>query len=84
MSVIGKILTIGEFPVSRSYNRSTVAATARADVAIVEFDAPKHFPARSIVLELSVVHALNTLDLIEASTEGTGSATTRAHSVEGR
>ena len=84
MSVIGKVLAVIEFPVSRSYNRSTVAATARADVAIVQFDAPKHFPARRIVLELSVVHALNALDLIEASTEGTGSTTTRAHSAEGR
>ena len=84
MSVIGKILTIGEFPVARAYNRSTVVAAARAHVAVVEFDAPKHFPARRIVLELSVVHALNTLDLIEASTEGTGSTTTRAHSAEGR
>jgi hypothetical protein len=35
-------------------------------------------------LELAVVHALYTLDLIEASTQGTGSTTTRAHSVLGR
>jgi hypothetical protein len=84
LSVIGKVLAIGEFPVARSYNRSTVAAAACAHVAVVEFDAPKHFPARRVVLELAVVHALYTLDLIEASTQGTGSTTTRAHSVLGR
>lgn len=84
MSVISKVFTIGKFPVARSSNRPTVAATARAHVAVVEFDAPKHFPARRIVLELAVVHALYALDLIEASTQGTGSTTTRAHSAEGR
>jgi len=52
------VLAIIEFPVGARF--------CRAHVAIVEFHAPKHFPTRRIVLKLAVVHALDTLDLIEA------------------